>query len=73
MDWKGKFSASEEPQATDAQATLDAARKQYFDALKTARSARDTGFFEGREGFIHPIRGTKGYSRAKAGDPRKHR
>jgi hypothetical protein len=34
---------------------------------KDEEPATDVEFFEGPEGYIHPIRGTKGYSNKKAG------
>lgn len=40
-------------------------RRKLHDALD---KMLDTEFFEGPEGYVHPIRGSKGYSKKKAGD-----
>jgi hypothetical protein len=38
-----------------------------FEVSWSEKAQQDTDFFEGPEGYVHPIRGTKGYSNRKAG------
>lgn len=77
QELENKMEHEKHPPANVAAAAAAAGRKSLGQAEMTRRSVAgrkdesaaetDTEFFEGPEGYIHPIRGTKGYSNKKAG------